>query len=184
MASSSAGRRWKVGLVKATGTMTTMVVALSGPATAPSMICPCGPTSGMETPTAARAPVARRWTWLGAPGTNLRHERKTNLPCTERDFGDDTRAGEHADPGDLDHVRAHGRRGLRLPRDHHGRLGPVLSCTKLKLRIISRILSSPLSSAAWASARLYNHGVKLRVLVCYMSFCCIPDLNRFKNNYS
>jgi hypothetical protein len=33
------------------------------------------------------------------------------------------------------------------------------------------------------SAVLYNQDVKLRVLVCYVSFYCIPDLNRLKNNY-
>jgi hypothetical protein len=36
-------------------------------------------------------------------------------------------------------------------------------------------------SAEAASAGLYSQDIKLRVLVCYVSFCYIPDLNRFKN---
>ncbi|KAK3130280.1 hypothetical protein QOZ80_6BG0491270 [Eleusine coracana subsp. coracana] len=69
----------------------------------------------------------------------LRGER-----VAERDVGDGAGAGEHADAevaaggearerlrdvaaaGDLDDVGPHGRRGVGLPRDHDGRLGPVL----------------------------------------------------------
>jgi Mn2+/Fe2+ NRAMP family transporter len=46
---------------------------------------------------------------------------------------------------------------------------------------VARIARDSEISAA-ASVRFFY--VKPIVLVCYISFCCISDLNRFKNNYS
>jgi hypothetical protein len=60
----------------------------------------------------------------------------------------------------------------------------ALQICSLFYKMMMRWIAHDSGISAAPSTGLYRQVVKLRVLVCYVSFCCIPDLNRFKNNYS
>jgi hypothetical protein len=60
----------------------------------------------------------------------------------------------------------------------------LLICLQFYRAVMQRIARDYGISVAMASAGLYSYDVKLRVLVFYVTFCCIPNLKRFKNNCS
>ncbi|KAK3133560.1 hypothetical protein QOZ80_6AG0538050 [Eleusine coracana subsp. coracana] len=85
------------------------------------------------------------------------------MRVAERDVGDGAGAGEHADAevaaggearerlrdvaaaGDLDDVGPHRRRGVGLPRDHDGRLGPVLGSRGAATPLLGHLDAGPVA---------------------------------------